>query len=406
MDPAFMETCWRLFKRLFDGGHVYRACRITPYSNPLHTQLSHMECAKDTSLTFMSAAAVISFPLVGVEGREKTSLLSYTLSPWTLLSNLLLGVDPDMEYREILDKETEERYILGEGRFFSELSSNTAKYEVLGKIPGKSMVGWAYDPPFDPFVKSFPNCFRIIAVDDLRFVEGTGVRHLSPAFSQRDFDAATSAGFLDPHQIPPSRLDQELFFAQQPPNFVGQGIEDASTAILDSLARRCRVVLRLMVRCPGKVCRVTDQPVLRRAMFSWFIKVTDSIPGILENLESTNWTPPSAKTAFVNRMANTYDWNISRDQYWGTPIPIWASDDSEEVVCVESIKELKRLSGFRGRLDASDRAMLDSISIRSKRGKGVLRRVSHVFDPWSVAPPSSPLCPIVDRGWANPLRQV
>jgi len=381
MDDAFMGTCWRLFKQLFDAGHVYRACRVMPYSAPLHTHLSHMECAKDGKLTFTSSAAVISFPLVGVEGRERTSLVSYTLAPWTLTSNLLLGVDPDLEYREILNKETRERYILSEGRFFSELLAAT-KYEALGKIPGASMVGWKYDPPFGHFVNDFPDCFRVIAVHDLRLVEGTGVRHLAPAFSQRDLDAATAAGFLEPHQAPPCPLDEGRCFSDRVPDFVGQDVEETSAKILDKLAKRRRLVFRLMVRCPGKVCRVTEEPVLRRAAFPWFIRVTDSIPGILKNLDSTHWTPPSAKMAFANRIASTYDWSISRDQYWGTPIPIWASDDFEEVVCFGSIEELKRASDFRGSLDSICRSDLDEIKLRSKRGKGVLRRVSHVFDPW------------------------
>ncbi|KAK3901761.1 isoleucine--tRNA ligase, cytoplasmic [Staphylotrichum tortipilum] len=385
MDPAFMETCWRLFKQLFDGGHVYRACRVMPYSTTLRTHMSHRECRKDGKVTFMKPAAVVSFPLVGVDGRQDTALLSYTLAPWTLPSNMLLGVDPELEYHEILNKRTYERYILGEGRFFSQLSSDTAKYEVIGKIPGKSMVGWKYKAPFEYFTQDFPDCFRVIAVNDLQMVEGTGVRHLAPAFSQRDFDAATGAGFLKPHQNPPCPLDERGCFTCQVPDFVGQSIHTANTDILNRLAMRSRLVLRMMVRCPDKVCRVTDKPVIRRTFSSWFIRVTDSIPGILENLEPTSWTPPSAKTAFKNRLATTHDWNIARDWYWGTPVPLWASDDFEEVVCIGSVEELRELSGFQGPLDAIHRAKVDSIKIPSKRGKGILRRVGHVFDPWFEA---------------------
>eukprot|EP00258_Populus_trichocarpa_P028597 XP_024444616.1 isoleucine--tRNA ligase, cytoplasmic isoform X3 [Populus trichocarpa] len=406
MDLKFMESVWWVFSKLFEKGLVYKGFKVMPYSTGCKTVLSNFEVQQNYK-DVPDPEIMVTFPIV--DDPHNAAFVAWTTTPWTLPSNLALCVNGNFDYIKVRNKYTGKVYVVAECRLSalpvekpkstangpaggSKTSNSKTKsgkaenlmdsYDLLEKVKGNELVNKKYEPLFNYFMEFSDTAFRVVADDYVTDDSGTGIVHCAPAFGEEDYRVCIGNQILSKENLIVA-VDDDGCFIEKITDFGGRYVKDADKDIIEAVKAKGRLVKSGSFMHSYPFCWRSDTPLIYRAVPSWFIRVEEIKEQLLESNKQTYWVPDYVKEKrFHNWLENARDWAVSRSRFWGTPLPVWMSDDGEEVIVMDSIAKLEKLSGVK--VFDLHRHNIDHITIPSSRGPefDVLRRVEDVFDCW------------------------
>jgi isoleucyl-tRNA synthetase len=380
MSVEFMQSVWWVFQEMYKKGLIYEGYKVVPYSVGVSTPLSNFE-ANLNYKEVQDPAITVSFPVLGPKGEATNEhFLAWTTTPWTLPSNLGLAVGRDIDYVRVREKASGRVLILAAAlvqNFWKKPQRDgEGETELLETLKGERLLGLKYEPLFNYFADhAREGAFKVIHSDHVTTESGTGIVHMAPAFGEEDYFACQKEGM--PMVNP---VDDDGMFTAAVPDYAGKRVKEADKDIIAELKKRGRLFKQDKIMHSYPYCWRSDTPLIYKAVSSWFVAVEKIKDRIVANNKTTRWVPEHLRDGrFGNWLENARDWAISRNRFWGTPLPIWRNPEGE-VICIGSRDELEKLSGKK--VDDLHIDIVDHITIPSPTGKSPLKRVQGVLDCW------------------------
>ena len=394
LDPSYMESVMWAFKTLHDKGLIYEGFRVLAYCWRCETPLSNTETRMDDAYrdrqdpALTVAFTVVADPAAGQPLLDGAKLLVWTTTPWTLPSNLAIAVGPEIEYAVFA--EGDERYVIGASRVGA-YAAQLANAVRVGTVLGRDLIGRRYTPLFD-FLADTPNAFQVIGADFVTTEDGTGVVHMAPAFGEDDQNACQAVGI--PTVV---TIDEQTRFTSLVPAYQGMQVFEANKPVIADLKARGVVIRHDSHTHSYPHCWRCDTPLVYKALSSWFVAVTKFRDRMVELNQEITWSPEHVKDgSFGKWLANARDWSISRNRFWGSPIPVWKSDDPTypRIDVYGSLEQLSKdfgehatRSGQLSGVEVTDlhRPGIDELTRPNPddpTGASTMRRVPEVLDCW------------------------
>ncbi|HVY95913.1 MAG TPA: isoleucine--tRNA ligase [Solirubrobacterales bacterium] len=381
LEDDYIESVWWSLRRLYDDGRLYEGHKVVPYCPRCGTALSSHEVALGYE-DVEDPSIYVRFPLVG---GENESLLVWTTTPWTLPGNVAVAVAPEVTYARVeLEGET---VVLAEPLVEKVLGEDAT---ILDTFAGAELVGRRYEGPvFDLSDGGPANAFEVLPGDFVTTEDGTGLVHIAPAFGEDDYRVAAAAGIFDPteHGTLYNPVDLQGRFTPQVSGFAGEFVKDPEVTkrLVADLERRGRLFREQSYEHSYPHCWRCGTPLLYYAKSSWYVATSGARDALLANNETIGWHPEHIKTGrFGKWLENNVDWALSRDRYWGTPLPIWecATEGCDGRFCAGSVAELRERSRGGEVPDDLHRPYIDEVVLDCEQCGGEMRRVESVIDTW------------------------
>ncbi len=371
MDTSYIESVWWAFKQIYDKGYLYEGEKILMYCPRCSTPLAKSEIAMDNSYkTVKDLTVVVKLKLVD----EEAYALAFTTTPWTLPSNLALTVHPKIDYVYVKDKSDNNTYILAKN-LIDKFYKSKEEYQILKEVKGKDLEGKKYVPLYDYFSKT-PNAFKFILGDFVTADEGTGIVHTAPAFGEDD--NAICRKYKIPMVQP---VDETGHFTKEVKDYAGKYIHDINEEIVIDLKKANKAVMSRKMEHEYPFCYRCDTKLMYRALPAWFVDIQKIKKRLLQLNSKINWIPEFLKEGRMKHNISTApDWNITRNRYWASAIPIWKSK-SGKIKVIGSVKELKQFAKNlpKGEIDLH-KDYLDKVKLDF--GGEEYTRIPEVLDCW------------------------